>query len=70
MAWSEYEIGSRLEMNEHGDRIKVFTRSGSSSTTITLGERAYSAVWDGKFVKVTLKNETRLYSDTSNYKKV
>ncbi len=70
MAWSEYEIKmGKLELNSHRDRITVY-RSETSSTTITLGEPALSAVWDGKHVKVTLKNETRLYSDTSSYTKV
>jgi len=66
MAWSEYEIGGKIEMNSGGDRIKVW-RGTSSSTTITLGSKALSAVWDGRFIKVTLRNETRLYESTSKY---
>lgn len=70
MAWSDYEIRfGKLERNSFGNAIKVF-RSETSYTTIYLGEGSLSAVWDGKFVKVTLKNETRLYSDTSTYTKI
>lgn len=70
MAWSDYEIKmGKLVLSQNRDRITVY-RSETSSSSITLGEPALSAIWEGKFVKVTLKNEVRLYSDTSSYSKV
>lgn len=67
MAMSEYEIKmGQLKLNLNRDRITVYCPK-ISFTIITLGE---PAVCDGKYVKVTLKNETHLYNDTSSYAKV
>jgi len=71
MAWSEYEIGGKVEWTDPLNKTGIRVFRGSSSISFNFGKKASSFLWEGNKLKISFPDgEIRLYSSTTNYTKV